>query len=240
MKYIRAISLILFTMLLVTCDEFYNCLDGDGDLVSENRSVAEFSGVNNSSPFDVRVIQDAETSIIVEADENLQQYIKTYVRGNTLIVESERDRCLDSRNRLVIEVRCPFIDRAILAGSGELQLYNFRSDYFIASLSGSGDLELNDLIVRNDIELSSSGSGDITIDGKAINGTYVLSGSGDIDADRFRVDDCTVTLGGSGSMTVDFISKLYGNLTGSGNIYYYGNDSLVNIRVSGSGRVIKR
>lgn len=239
MNHIRIFLLLFVTLAFYSCEGFFPCLEGNGKLTIESRAVANFSGIYNASEFNISVFYSTQTSLEVEADENLQQYIKTYVTDNSLVVEVDDNRCLESVNPIQITVRCPSLSRAVLTGSGDVDIYSFSNDYFTATLSGSGDMELNDLIIGNDLQVTNSGSGDLTIDGKAKNSVYVLTGAGDINADRFRVDNCSVTLAGSGKMRVNFISTLTGLLSGSGNIHYVGPDGGVNIRTTGSGLIIK-
>ncbi len=238
MNYIRILLILIASIALYSCEGFYSCLEGNGNTIVESRAVANFSGIYNASEFNVSVQYSEEASLEVQADENLQEYIKTYVTDNSLVVEVEDDRCLESDN-IRITVKCPTLSRAVLSGSGDIFAKGFSSDYFTATLSGSGDLEINNLIIGNDLEVTNSGSGEFILDGKATNSVYVLTGSGDINARDFKVDNCSVTLAGSGKMRVNFISRLTGLLSGSGDIRYIGPDEGVNIRTIGSGIVIK-
>ncbi len=240
MNRIKLHFIILLLISLNSCEGLFNCLDGNGVYSEETRGISSFTSINNTSGFDVVVIYDkAATSLSVEADENLQQYIKTYTQKNSLVIESDRERCLSSVTPIKITVKCPVLERAVLSGSGSLDVYNFSLGNFSATVSGSGDMELNDLVITSDIECNISGSGDLNLDGKGNSAVYTLTGSGDLDADRFKVDECSVTLSGSGDISVNFISSLTGLLSGSGNIRYYGDPGLVKIRTTGSGKVLQ-
>lgn len=237
MKYFL-ILLVGFT--LNSCELLTSCLDGNGKSASETRAVASFTNIYNESQFDVTVIySDTQTSLTVEADENLLQYISTYVQSSSLVIEIDDDRCLESVNPVSITIECPDLESVVSSGSGGFDLYNFSTDNFSATATGSGDIDLNDFVVSENISMNSSGSGDITIDGKGAKASLLLSGSGDIDADRFLADNVAVTLSGSGDMSVYFISSLTGTLSGSGNIHYYGNSSSVQVRDTGSGDLIE-
>lgn len=239
MSYIRVILIFIVGAALSSCEGLFPCLEGDGNLTVESRAVVGFTGIYNSSEYDVRVVVGNETSLQVEADENLQQYIKTYVQDNSLVIEAEDNRCLESVNPIQITVSCPSLSRVVSNGSGDIDVYGFTADYFSVTLSGSGDIDISDLVITNEISITNTGSGYLTIDGKASNSINALSGSGHMNLDRFRVNNCSVNLAGSGDMRVSFINTLTGIISGSGDIHYYGPTEGVNVRTTGSGILIK-
>lgn len=236
MNYIKITLIGLIVMSLTSCEGLFPCLEGNGDLTIETRAVTGFSGIYNSSDFDIFVQNGSPTSLEVQADENLQQYIKTYVRDNSLIVEVDEGRCIES-NLIRINITCQDLSRAVLVGSGDIYLNGFRTDYFTAVHSGSGYMDIADMVVANDMEITHSGSGHIDLEGKALNAYYILSGTGNIKGDNFRVNECSITLSGSGNIWVNFISSLTGIISGSGDVRYIGPPEGVNIRETSSGRV---
>jgi hypothetical protein len=218
----------------------YPCLEGNGTSSTEDRAITSFTSIRSASSFDVVVQYNSETYITVEADENLQQYIRTYVQGGDLILETEQGRCLESQNRILVTVYCPYIETAVLSGSGDVQMFDFKADYFNLVLSGSGDFDLGNIVVAKNLEINLSGSGDINIDGKAAVAKYYLSGSGDLRADLMTVNECDLVLSGSGDIYAFAYEYMKIILSGSGNVYYYGDPTDVDSRVTGSGKVIKK
>src|SRR5262252_10451573 len=61
-----------------------NAVAGSGKIVTEPRTVSDFSAVSLSGSGHVIVEQTGTESLTVTADDNLLPYIKTEVHGNTL------------------------------------------------------------------------------------------------------------------------------------------------------------
>lgn len=238
MNYIKITLVGLIVMSLTACEGLFPCLEGNGDLTLETRAVSGFSGIYNATEFDIYIENGSQITLEVQADENLQQYIKTYVKDNSLIVEVDDNRCIES-NLVRINITCPDLSRIVLAGSGDIYMNGFRTDYFTVVHSGSGYMNIADMVVANDMEITHSGSGHIDLEGKSLNAYYILSGSGNIKGDKFRVNECSITLTGSGNIWVNFITALTGIISGSGDVRYNGPANGVNIRETGSGRVFQ-
>jgi hypothetical protein len=67
---------ILFIAVITLATSCYNGKRGSGNIITEKRNVSGFTMVNASSSIDIDVQQGAETSVIVEADDNLIKYIE--------------------------------------------------------------------------------------------------------------------------------------------------------------------
>ncbi len=63
-----------------------------------------FSQIQVNGDFNVLVTTDTASVAVVEADENLQDLIKTYVSGDKLIIESKNGDCLNSSHTIGISV----------------------------------------------------------------------------------------------------------------------------------------
>lgn len=239
MKVKSIFILVIATFLINSCEGLFPCLEGNGDHTTEERGVANFTGIYNATDFDIEIIYDTETRLIVEADENLQQYIRTYVENGDLIIETDQNRCLSSVNIIKVTVYCPQIETIVLSGSGDIEVYDFKPQYLNITLSGSGDIDLNQISVSNSIEVNLPGSGDVRLDGKASEAYYYLSGSGDINGENMTCSYAKVVLSGSGNVDVFAYDNIDITLSGSGNIYVYG-DPVIKDRISGSGKVILR
>lgn len=239
MKIIYIAALFTAGLIINSCEAFFPCLEGNGVESTEERGITNFTGIYNTSSFDVEVIQSNETRLIVEADENLQQYIKTYVEDGDLILETDNYRCLSSVNRMRITVYCPLIETVVLSGSGDMEISDFNPEYFTISLSGSGDIDLNSIVVGKSIEVNIPGTGDVMLNGKSPQAYFYLSGSGDLEAETMTTNSSKVVLSGSGDAKVFAYEDLDVILSGSGNVYVYGGP-VIKDRITGSGKIILR
>lgn len=259
LKLITAVYLGISALLLSSCDELgVGCIRGNGNITTEGRVVSDFSGVEVNGSFVVYVDSSNETSVLVEADENLLDEIRTQVRGNNLVIDTHRDRCLNSRHDIIIYVTTPDIDELIMRGSGRINCSRFETNNLNVDVSGSGRIYM-DYFKTQDSNLGISGSGTVTgtidayssdlrvdgsgkimIDGNAHIVNLNITGSGNIRADEFYSDICNVTITGSGDAYVYATDLLDARITGSGNVFYYGNPADVVKQITGSGNIVKR
>ena len=88
MKY--AFLLLMGTMIFFSCRFIGGKrVRGNGNVVTQERTIGGFEGVENYGSFDITLVPSTTTSIKIEAEENLQQYIETYVDHNKLQSEQE-------------------------------------------------------------------------------------------------------------------------------------------------------
>jgi hypothetical protein len=135
----------------------------------------------------------------------------------------------------------PTIDLVELTGSGNIDMYDFDCNYIEIKNSGSGDIDITNMVSTSTVDVVLTGSGDVVIVwGKARKGNYLLSGSGSIEANDFKVDECYATNSGSGDIYCYVYDLLHATISGSGNIYYSGTpDEIIEID-SGSGELRSR
>jgi hypothetical protein len=217
---IYTLILLITLLILVNSCEFY-CIDGNGNIQSEKRLVAEFTGVENTTSFDVDVTADSVFLVEVTADENILPLIKTSVRGNDLIIDTDYDQCINHWNSVSINIHMPSLEYIESNGSGNMDVYDFDCGDLEVQNSGSGDVDLTSIYVVRKIKISVSGSGDVSISGKAREGDYHLSGSGDISAEDMLLDNCYAVNSGSGDIKCFAYLLLNAQLNGSGDILYY-------------------
>ena len=93
-KIITWITKIIITVITAlffsSCHFDYNTIKGSGTITTENRIITEkFTGIDVSSAIEVTIEQADKTEVIVEADDNLQNTIKTEVKNGKLIISNE-------------------------------------------------------------------------------------------------------------------------------------------------------
>jgi hypothetical protein len=240
MKTSKIFLILMLTGLLfsTSCmDSFWDCIEGNGQTSTVRRSVGDFTNVTSSGDFIVDVSIGSTTSVSVEADENLLSYIKTYIRGNTLIIETEGNHCIRSREQIYVHVVTPSVYELKLTGSGVIYCDDVDGPELKYVLSGSGDIESAG-ISTDFIEANLTGSGEIILSGIAGETDFYISGSGNIKAINLEHDQCIATISGSGSIYAFVHELLDVMITGSGNVLYKG-DPEKKVNITGSGRVIK-
>jgi hypothetical protein len=230
------ILVVIPLVFLSSCENLpWGCVKGNHRFVTEERFIGNFSRVASSGSFLVNVDFGSDYSLNIEADENLLSYIRTYIQGNTLILETRSGRCIQSSEPITINVVTRSIERLKLSGSGVIRANNFSSEELDLSLSGSGKIECKRISI--DYLFSEiSGSGNIELTGTSETADYSVSGSGQIKAIDLVTDRCFASISGSGNIYTHVVNLLDVKISGSGNLYYEG-DPVIEATISGSGSV---
>lgn len=225
-------AIVLFG--LYSCEDKIS-VNGNGIEATEGRIVSNFDKVKSSGAFDVHITEGTEREVLVRADENLIQYIETYVSGGTLHIDVEGVRSL--RNTLPMEVfiTTPTLEGIKLSGSGIITTGYFNTEEMDIVLSGSGRIKTDFEADETDILIS--GSGLVEVSGFARDGDFKISGSGKIEAFELDLLHCDTYTSGSGDMWISVERTLDSRISGSGNVFYYGTPQ-VESHISGSGNVI--
>jgi putative autotransporter adhesin-like protein len=105
-----------------------------------------------------------------------------------------------------------------------------------AVLSGSGDLQIRELS-GDSVSLKINGSGDITATGDVMRIAAQINGSGDLNLGKLQTVSTEISINGSGDADVWVVESLAGKINGSGEINYSGNPPEVEINVLGTGEI---
>lgn len=213
-----------------------HCIRGNNEYTSEVRTIDEqFSGVVNEGSMDVFVMLDSVDEVIVEAEENLIDYISTKVKGNSLYIEVKNNRCLNENRDITVYVKTRNLNSIKLSGSGNIYCDSVSCNALEVDLTGSGNIEFTSYAPY--VDASITGSGDIIVNGVAEETDFDITGSGRIQSFNLEQEDCFARISGSGNMYVNVTGLLDVSITGSGDVYYIGSPSNVNLSVTGSGNV---
>ncbi|MFC2087430.1 head GIN domain-containing protein [Bacteroidota bacterium] len=255
LKNIAFLSLF-FTLFFSSCSEvFFDCVRGNGNITQETRDLSGFTKLTLEGSFEVSLVQSDEYEVIVDADENLIDYIETDIRNNSLIIGTTKGRCVKSRNTIIVRVAMPEIHAISMAGSGLIYTDKIITSDMDVVLAGSGDIDIEELIcdnlnirqfgsgdidiyvdALNHVKISLSGSGDINILGVSETSDIKIYGSGDVDASNLNHVSCDAYIEGSGDISVSASDYINVRIIGSGDFYYKGNPVL-DIDDDGSGEV---
>ncbi|HET9824793.1 MAG TPA: head GIN domain-containing protein, partial [Chitinophagaceae bacterium] len=186
----------------------------------------------------VYVRQDSSSSIRVEADDNLQQYIETRIDGETLRIRSEEGYNLRPSRQIKVYVSAAAFKR--FGASGACSLFSegrITSPNEIAyDLSGSCDvtMEVNAPKISTDI------SGACTVKLKGQTKDFYIRGSGSTDIRSFELlaENVDLDISGAGDADVYASVKLSGTISGAANVNYKGA-AQTDIHTSGASSVKK-
>lgn len=226
----------MLAIALTACENTYwSCLRGNGIIMQETRGMSPFNGVVSEGEFEIAYIPDTACFVVLNTDENLLDYIRTRISGETLVVDNGTRKCLRSEYPIQIFVHAPEIKLMSLVGSGMISGESVYTDELSLRIEGSGIIDVKGIDVL-DLQVLITGSGEVDIWGRTETADYTLTGSGTISAQNLMADIAVAEISGSGSIYCWAVQKLNAIISGSGTIFYKGNPSL-STHISGSGSV---
>jgi hypothetical protein len=234
-----SIFLILFSMLSVSCRfTFGKRIHGNGNIKTETRTTGQFNSVDVSGNINVYVRQDSLTSVKIEADENLLEYIHITVDGSKLDIREEDGYNLSSAKGIKVYVSGPSFKQFESSGACDIFSENQikSSEPVTIKLSGSCDVNMD--ISAPKIEVDLSGAGTIVLKGETKDFNVDGSGSTNVKCFDLMTENTDIEMSGAGDAEVFASVKLSVHVSGAADVKYKGN-AVVNQEVSGAGSVKK-
>jgi hypothetical protein len=239
MKITTKFSITFLLLLSFTANAQFKKITGNGDLITNNRTVENFDKLTVSGSFDVELMKGTEGAITIKAESNLMEYIETTVENGVLKISFKNGINIRNHKNIQITVAFHEIDGVKLSGSGEVICNDtIEGTNLDVGLSGSGNLKMN--VAVTNLSSIISGSGNINLSGNTDNFSCSISGSGNTNAADLKTNIVTAKISGSGNVKVYAENEIQAKTSGSGNIIYTGNPTIVKATSSGSGSIQKR
>jgi hypothetical protein len=229
------ISAALITLLIfVSCNVIGEM--GSGNVIKQERKVSSFDGIEVSGAFDLILTQGSAISVVVEADDNLQDLISTEVKGSTLVIENKKQiyhsKCM--------KIHVTFTDLKSLDLSGAVDVESLGkitlADLAITS-SGASDGKLELDVQR--LGIDGSGGSKLKLNGSAKDVAVDISGAVDLLAYEFPAENYKVSISGAGKAEINVSRNLKVDISGAASVYYKGSPTNISQDVSGAGSVKK-
>ncbi len=227
-----AVMILLLLNLTSSC-MLADGIKGNGNVVTEERSVSGFDGIEVGGAFDIYITQGNTEALKIEAESNLMEYIKTNVLGGKLSISSKENLNPTKSIKLYITIK----DLKDLEISGACDLYSentLKLDDLDLEVSGAADVKLD--IELNKLEADFSGASDIQLAGKAGELRIDISGAGDLNALELEAEVVKIDISGAASAKVYAKTNLDVDVSGAATVKYKGNPQ-VNSDVSGAGSI---
>ena len=190
-------------------------LQGSGVRGTQTRATGDFQRLHARLSGDVNIVVGKETRVEVSCDDNLLEHVRTRVVDGELQIDTD-GQSMSFRQGIRVEITCPALSSAALAGSGAMRIEGLGGERFEASLSGSGNLWAR---------------------GSVAQASLSLTGSGDLDCRELQSQSAQVSLAGSGDIRVQAKASLSVSISGSGDVRYSGAPAQITRSVAGSGTI---
>ncbi|MCL3781310.1 DUF2807 domain-containing protein [Prolixibacteraceae bacterium JC049] len=204
---------------------------GKGEVETRILSVGTFYGVDLASFPNVRITQGNTQLVKAIGSGDVIAQIKATVISNVLKIEMENSSYTNSQ--LSIDITIPSINFLSVSGSGDMHINDFdNQDSLSVKMVGSGELHLNKFegIEQMYVTITGSGIFQAKEDIETLNNlALVNSGSGSYCGFDIVCDNADVKSAGSGKSEVNVRAKLKATIQGAGNVYYKGNPVITKV-----------
>ena len=236
MRKPTVLILVPILLLLTACD----VVRGTGNVITEPRQVGHFNRVSMGGSGELAVTQGDEESLAIEADDNLLRHIQSEVKDGTLFLGIKGGNWSDRiqpTKRVKFNVIMKQIAGLDLSGSGSIRASRITTQDLDIDVSGSGDVTISSLTAQK-LDVGLSGSATCAFSGGKVSRQGIdISGSGQYRAPKLESQTVDATISGSGHATVWAEESLSVNISGSGEVDYFGSPGKITKKVSGSGSI---
>lgn len=208
-------------------------------IVKKTRSVENFSGIKVGGAFNLVLKQGNSYKLVVEAEDDLHDDIRTRVKGDILYIDIDWDWSWKNHDKITIYV--DFVDLNYLNVSGAADVRaesSIKTGDMELEVSGAGDIEL-ELYARS-LDVEVSGAGDLELSGSTEKQNVRLSGAGDYKAADLKSNYTQAKASGAGTVIVHASEEIEAYASGAGSVRFYGNPPKQKTSSSGAGSVSKR
>jgi hypothetical protein len=212
-------AVLILGLGLTGCDDVIG-VRGNGNVVTDQRDVTEFTEVESSGGLNVDW-QSGPPHVSITTDENLLPYLKVDVSGHTLRISSTHRNLRPSLRTHGIRIS---ISSAKLEG---------------ADVSGAVDLTAKN-VTGPKFYVRGRGASDITIDGAVDEFLLDVTGASDVRAQGLQTKTTEISSTGASSARVTATETLRVSITGAGDVMYYGHPKTVEKHVTGAGSIHKK
>ena len=217
-------------------DESEDGVEGNGEVIKQDRSVKPFTKLEVAGIFDVIITQGSKETVTVETDENLQDFVVVENDGNKLTLSSNHDVKIKKATKMIVHVTITNISDLTVAGIGDVSSKGtIKLDDFTVEIAGVGDATLD--LSCESLNLNHSGVGDVNLNGNASTAYFEYQGVGEIFCYDFTVRELAIMHSGVGTAEVFVTEKLIVESTGVGSVFYKGNPGTKKISNNGIGSV---
>jgi hypothetical protein len=233
MKYISIIAIIF---LATACN---NGRRGSGNIITETRNVSAFTKVSAATSIDVDVQQGAETSVIVEADDNLIKYVETKIEGGELKIRLKNISIWNDAT-IKVHVIAPKYDGFSASSSAEIIGKNTITSTSKIKLDASSSAKIDVVVDAPSVDVEASSSADIIAAGRTKEVTVDANSSSTVELNKLQAETVNAEASSSADVSIFASVKIVAKANSSGDISYTGGATDVNKSESSSGSITKK
>ena len=223
-----------FLLLLTSC----NFTTGSGNIVTEKRSVGNFTAINVSNAFDVEVKIGPAEELRIEADDNIMKYVRTEVSGNTLTIKIDHLHNV-SNAHLKVYITTPSLNDINASAAASVRVLDVLKGNGKLNFDASSAASIDADIEAPEVEAQASSSGTVKLTGRTKNYKAQASSGANIKTAELLSENTDISVSSGADADVYSSVSLNADASSGGSITYHGDGS-VKPNTSSGGSVTKK
>jgi hypothetical protein len=210
---------------------------GNGNVVEETREVHEFSKIKASAGTNVYISQGKQEKVVVKADENILDAIRTEVQGDVLVVTHVKSVRRATSDKVYVTVKD--LDKiSTIAGANVYSEMPLKFNDLELSTSAGSNLKFE--IEARRLKVSSMAGSNVYIKGTAETVEMSAAAGSNIKAEDLESRNCNAKTSSGANIYITVAEELNAKASSGGNVFYYGSPKHINVSSSSGGNVIQR
>jgi len=223
-------KILIFTLafILISLASFAQSgVKGNGNVIKITEQIPNFDKVIVKKAFNVYMTQGSSNEIIVEADENLHEFIEIIVKEGVLSISSSKN--IRKAKQLNVYVQYQNFSALDVSGASDVEVEGtLKTNKFSIDVSGASDVSIN--LDVNKLNVDISGASDLTIKGNAKEMNAEISGASDFIASSLEVEEAKVITSGASDASINVSKKLVYASSGSSDLNVQGAATVTKIK----------
>lgn len=241
-KSIVTLPLVLIAFLIIGCSfgvigKNVKLIDPSDIVVTEERPVSGFNGVEMGTFGRVIITQGDSESLTIKGSDNVVPLVKTSVRNGVLVISMKEGvdvAGMNSDNVLTFTIVTKDLTNLTVSGAGDVSMEALSTKDLAIVMSGAGQVKLGNLTGES-LNVNLSGVGNVEVAGEVTTAKIDISGAGSVNVPDLKIQTAEINISGIGGAEVWVTDELTGTISGAGNVSYYGDPHL-DTTTSGVGR----
>jgi len=226
----------VFSIMLTSC-WLVESVRGDGRVIEEVRSLDEFDQIEVSRGMNVYITQGSPKKVLVVADNNLHEIIRTEVHGHVLKVYAEKNiRDAEEKKVMITVEKLSGVETS--SGANVWSQGKIMSDDMDLHASSGANLTL-ELDVKN-LEASCSSGANVKLSGSAIKAEMGASSGANLIGEKLKTNQCKLEASSGSNVSSTVMEKLEAHASSGGNVFYYGAPTSTDVSSSSGGNIIRK
>lgn len=231
-------AILSLTFVMTSCIK--KSIKPSNNVTTETRALTGYTKLDVSDAMNVYLTMSSQEEVVVEANENLHQYILTDVVNGTLKIRLKNNVRIKSGATINIYVNATMMESLTIDGASRVELMNeIVSNDFKLDVSGASSFQGG--LTAVDCDFKISGASRVELWGSTSTANAEISGASNLSDFAFLITDyLTIDLSGASKaeLTVDGLM----NIKASGaSVFNYKGDGLIEeLDISGASSVNKK